>query len=1027
VNLAKMTVPRPVATAMFFLCVLLLGGIAFMRIPVDLLPDVTYPRLTVATEYEDVGPEEIEQLVTRPIERAVASIQGVESVDSVSGEGMSQVMVAFTWGTNLDAAAEDIRTSLDRIRNILPEAAETPRVFKFDFADFPILFLGVSSELDLSALAQFLEDRVKYRLERVPGVAATDVFGARKKEIQVKLDLERVHALRVTPQQVVTAIAAENINSPAGAVNEGSREILIRTEGEYANVDEIGDTVVVERAEGPVRVRDVGAVSAGLAEERTVVRINGEAGVMLFVRKQAGANTVDVAKAVLEEIVLLNRDYPQIHIRSIMDTSRFIRDAIQNVEHEAIIGAGLALLILLLFLRSIASSLVIATSIPLSVIATFALIYFSGYTLNVMTFGGLALGVGLLVDNSIVVLENIYRRLELGDSPRTAAINGAGEVSDAIAASTLTTIAVFIPLAFFTGLPGVLFRQLAAVVAFSLICSLVAAAALVPTLCALLFRWERPKANNDRTNDRMSDEYERALRFSLSHPRAVMCAFLVLVVGSVALAPRLGFELMPAVDEGIIRVNFDAEVGTHLKAMKTLLARFEGICTQVVPELDTYFGRVGANNYRVTGGNEGRVRLSLVPKTERNSSSEEVAAVLRQVCEQVPGVVTRVRPDSGTLMRVASRGGGGDKLSIEVRGFDLRIGAALAKQVARLVENVPGVTDTEITREEGRPELVCRIDRAKAASHGLSFKRVADELNTFLAGTTATQFRDHGDEYGILIRLEEPDRNFIEKLATFPIITPSGDRVFIRSLLSFERRSGPVTIERLDQQRVNVVQANFADRALGSVATDIRKVIASLPLPKGFEIHLGGEVEEQEKAYAELGVGLLMAILLVYMVMAAQFESFSSPFIIMFTMPMAVIGVVALLLLTHTPISINGFMGIIMLAGIVVNDAIVLVDATIKIRRARGAAVPLETVLIEAGRRRLRPVLMTTFTTALALSPIAIGLGEGAEIQSPMARVVIGGLISGTFITLVVVPLVYRSVDRIVTSVFGPFRYEEDA
>jgi len=1018
VNLARLTVPRPVATAMFFLCILILGAVSFQRLPVDLMPDVTFPRLTVSCEYEGVGPQEIEQLLTRPIERAVASLEGVEEITSVSGEGRSQVSVAFTWGTDLDVAAEDVRTSIDRIRDVLPDEASTPRVFKFDFSAFPIVFLGVASELDLSALAQFLEDRVKYRLERVPGVAATDVRGARSRQIQVRLDLYRLQALKVTPEQVMAAIVGENLNAPVGTVREGQREILVRTEGEYRDLREVADTVVVERRGSSVRVRDVGEVTASLEEEKAIVRINGKPGVMLFVNKQSGANTVDVAEAVMAEVERINGDYPQIRITSIVDTSRFIKNAIDQVEHDAVVGGILATAILLFFLNSLSSVLVVATAIPLSIVATFVLIYFYGLTLNVMTFGGLALGVGLLVDNSIVVLENIYRRLELGDTPRTAAIRGAGEVSDAITASTMTTVAVALPLIVCTGIAGVLFRQLAAVVSFSLLCSLVSAAALVPTLAAVLFRHAGGAATEGRRlHGTMVAEYGRALRFSLDNPKFVILLFVLAFAGSLALIPRLGFELMPTVDEGVIRASFEAQVGSHTGTMGRLLGLLETICVDEVHELSTFFGRVGSGGPRISTGNEGELRLTLVPKAERTRSSEQVAEALRTRTELVPGVVMRIRADSGAIAgRLA--GGAGERLTVEVRGFELDEGAVLARRVAAAIEGVESITDTKVSREEGQPEMICRIDRAKAASHGLTLRRVSEALETLVGGSTASQFRDRGDEYEIFVRLEEGDRDFVNKLGTYAIITPNGERVFLRSLLTFERRKGPTTIERKDQERVVTVEANFQGRDLGSVAADVRAALGRIAVPKGFEVQLGGEVEQQRKAYTELVVGLVLSVLLVYMVMAAQFESFSAPFVVMFTMPMGVIGVVVILVLSHTPMSINAIMGLIMLAGVIVNDAIVLVDAVLKIR-VEEPHLTLDQVLVEAGTRRLRPVLMTTFTTVLALSPIALGWGEGAEIQAPMARVVIGGITSGTFITLVVVPIVFRWVDGWVVHLFG--------
>jgi len=976
------------------------------------MPDITYPKLTISADYEGVGPQEIEQLITSPIERAVASIEGVEEMTSKSGEGKSQVRVSFVWGTDLAVAAEDVRTALDRIKDILPDEAGTPRVNKFDFAAIPVLFLGVASELDLSALSRFLDDKVKYRIERVPGVAAADVRGARKREIQVKLKLDRLNALKIKPETIAAAIASENVNSPAGSVKTGQLETLIRTEGEYKSVTEIADTIVSERNGTTVKVSDVASITRSLPEQRFVMRVNGKTGLMLFIRKQSGVNTVDVADAVMAEVKKINKDYPQIQILPVFDTSRFIRDSIKHVETDALIGAILATAILFLFLSSFKAVMVIATAIPISVIATFALIYFSGLTLNVMTFGGLALGIGLLVDNSIVVLENIFQKMEEGLPVKEASLAGAAEVSDAIAASTMTTVAVFIPLIFFTGLAGILFRQLAAVVSFSLLCSFIAAAALVPVLTSVFFsktkngtkeNYVKDTDSKSQSSSLMTREYLHMLVFSLNHRWFVLICFLFIFGASIALLPKVGFELLPSSDEGSVRIKFEGQVGAHIDTMKKILIELESICMKEVDEAKTFYGYVGSTGYRMRGANQGQIRLTLVNKNERTRSSEEIAKALKKATKDIAGVTLRIRADSSTFMRRAM--GTEERLNVEIRGHNLDQGMELAKLLIEKLEEIDGITDARSSREDGRPELVCRINRAKASTHGLSYKKVSDTLNTLLSGSTASLFRQSGDEYKIFLRLDEAHRNFIEKISSYSVINSRGERIFLRSLISFEEKRGPIEIERKNQMRIVNVEANFRDRTLGAIASDIKTTLSKIARPKGFELHLGGEVEEQNKAYDELAKGLILSIILVYMVMAAQFESFIAPFIVMFTMPMGIIGVTAALIITHTPFSINAVMGIIMLTGIVVNDAIVLVDAI-----GKHSHLPLKEAILEAGRRRLRPVLMTTFTTVLALLPIAIGLGEGAEIQAPMGRVVIGGLLSATFITLLVIPVLYELV-----------------
>jgi HAE1 family hydrophobic/amphiphilic exporter-1 len=898
-------------------------------------------------------------------------------------------------------------------------------VNKFDFSAIPVMFLGISSELDLSALSQFLEDKVKYRIERVPGVAAADVHGARKREIQIKLKLDRLNALKLKPETVQAAIAGENVNSPAGSFKEGQLETLLRIEGEYKKLEEIANTVVAERNETTIKVSDVAIVTQSLPEERFIMRVNGKNGLMLFVRKQSGINTVDVADAVFAEIEKINSDYSQIKILPIFDTSRFIRDSISSVERDALIGAILATAILFLFLSSFRAVMVIATAIPISIIATFALIYFGGLTLNVMTFGGLALGVGLLVDNSIVVLENIYRRMETGDSVKEASLNGAAEVSDAIAASTLTTVAVFLPLVFFTGVAGVLFRQLAAVVSFSLLCSLGAAAALVPVLTSVFFHKDEMPERDFNSKSILITEYIKILKYSLNHRWLVLIFFAIAFGSSIFILPQVGFELLPTSDEGSVRVIFEGQIGAHIDSMKKSLLELETICVKEVPEAKTLYGHVGSTGYRMRGGNEGEIRLNLVNKAERARSSEEIAASLKKATKNVAGVTLRIRADSSSFMKRAM--GTEERLVVEIRGHDLEQGMALAKVLVEEIEKIDGITDARSSNEDGRPEIVCSIDRKKASAHGFSYREISDTLNTLLSGATASQFRQGGDEYRIFLRLDEPFREFAEKIGSYSVINKRGDRIFLRSLISVERKKGPIEIERKNQMRIINIDANFQDRTLGEVATDIQNTLNNIAVPKGFELHLGGEVEEQKEAYSELLMGLILSIVLVYMVMASQFESFLAPFIVMFTMPMGIIGVACALVLTHTPFSINAIMGLIMLAGIVVNDAIVLVDAIGKLSNPHRTdpefkdhkILPLREAIIEAGERRLRPVLMTTFTTCLALVPIAVGLGEGAEIQAPMGRVVIGGLLSATLITLVVIPILYEVAFSIKNRITG--------
>jgi HAE1 family hydrophobic/amphiphilic exporter-1 len=678
----------------------------------------------------------------------------------------------------------------------------------------------------------------------------------------------------------------------------------------------------------------------------------------------------------------------------------------------------LAIVVLLFFLRNIGSTTVIATAIPISIIGTFALMYFGGFTLNLMTLGGLALGVGMLVDNAIVVLENIYRMRESGVPPKEAAIKGSEEVSAAIIASTLTTLAVFLPLIFIRGMSGIMFKQLSYVVGFALACSLVVALTLVPMLTS---RIPGPANNNvidanpqnlrrkgyllsGRFFKGLEGIYTDLLRFALNHRLVVIIGSLLLLIGSLRLIPYVGFEFMPAADEGEVRIYATAEVGTRLGILDETFKQIEAIVNKEVPETKNMETFIGSSGMHARGSHTGQVRISLVPQAERLRSSEEISGILRRKLMDLPGVQTRTRAGQGLfIFRMGSQGG--ERIEVEVRGHDLETADILAEQVENAVQTVDGVTDTRVSRESGSPEEVIIVDRQKAASMKLTVSQIANALQTILSGTRAGNYHESGNEYAILVRLDQTERLDLKDILDLTITNEDGQPVVLRNVINVRPRTGPVVIERKDQERLLTVSANFTGRDQGSVLADIRKALASTPIPPEFSILFGGDYEEQQKANRELLLSFVLAIILVYMVMASLYESLRDPFIVMFSVPLAVIGVVVMLLLTDTTFNVQSYIGCIMLGGIVVNNAILLVDHTNLLYRHDG--IPLRDAIIEAGRRRLRPILMTATTTMLALIPLAIGAGEGGEAQAPMARAVIGGLFSSTFITLIFVPAVY--------------------
>ena len=1023
-NLPDLAIRRPVFIMVVFLIVALMGGVSFVNLPVDLMPDVSFPTISVTTRYEGVGPQEMEELITIPLERTLASTPGIKEITSQSSEGNSRVRVSFEWGIDLDSAADELRTRIDRIRGQLPEDADSPTLYKYDLSIFPIMFLGVSSEMHPRDLREFAEKQIQYRFERIAGVAQADIWGGLEREIHVVMDRAKMHTLRISPAQVMAAVRRENLNEPAGHVVEDTFEVLMRTQGEYASLDEIRRTMVTIRQGTPIYIKDIATVEDSHQEIRNLVRVNGVPGMRMGIRKQSGANTVQVSQDVEKEIERINRDYPQVRVYSLYDTAKFISRAVANVRDAALYGSLLAVFILLIFLRNFRSMLVVAISIPISVLAAFGLMYFSGFSLNVITFGGLALGVGVLVDNAIVVLENIFRHRQDGEDKNTAARKATQEVALAITASTLTTIAVFLPVVFMSGMSGVMFQQLAWVVSFSLFSSLLVSLTLVPFLSSRFIRVREPNPKSwiyglvhrsGQWMDGLDRSYGESLGWSLRHPVLIISSSVLLVVAGFLLLPFIGIELQPETDEGQIRIRLEMPEGTRLEVTDRIAHQAEKMVREQVPELHSLLVEVGsAGGWRTANTNTVTVRAYLAPLAQRERSSQDIAEALRPTFASFPGAISRVRTSGGNYAMRWATESEGDRLTLDVRGYDMSQCFDLAVQIKRIMESLEGVSDASISRSPGRPESHIRIDRAKAATMGLTVSNVATTVRASIGGTVASYFREGGDEYEILVRYKEEDRLSTKDVMAIPIQTPAGLVVPLHSLVKFERSEGPNSIARKDQQRIVSVSGNLSGtRDMGSIVRELEGEVRPLVTSPDIALVFSGEWEEQEEATFLLQISFVLAVILVYLVMAAQFESFKYPFLIMFSIPLALIGVVLALFLTETTFNIQGFIGLIMLVGIVVNNAIVLVDYVLQLHRQHGLSVV--DALVTGGRRRLRPILMTTLTTVLGLTPMAIGIGEGAELQVPMARVLIGGLISSTFITLFLIPTLFLTMERLGT------------
>ncbi len=1020
-KLSEQAVKRPVTTFMVFVAVVLVGLVSLSRLSIDLLPELDFPSVSVSTAYEGVGPEEIETLITRPIEEAVSTVQGVDRIESFSAEGRSRVQLRFTWGTSLDGALNDVRAAVERIRDHLPEESSTPVIFKFDLSSFPILFLTLSGDMEPWRLRQLADETLKYRLERVEGVAAVDVRGGIRREIHVDLDVQKLSSLGLTSAMVAAALKRDNINLPAGDVRDKDFEVIVRTVGEFKSLEQIENTVITVRDGAVVRVKEVAVVRDSYEDPTSSVFIDGRTGIRLSVNKLPGANTVDVSERVNSEVEKINEEMPNIRLGKRFDTADYIKDSISNVERGILFGSMLAIIVLLLFLRSLRATVIAAVAIPIAIVGTFALMYLGGFTLNMISFGGVAIGLGLLVDNSIVILENIQRHRELGEDPKVAAVAGAREVATAVIASTMTTLCIFVPVLFIEGFAGIFFRQLAFVVSFALICSLAVALTLVPVLSAMGGKKKNEGAADGKKKEsgiaaalgsllqKLENAYASLISGALRRRKTVYMIAILVLAASFALFPLVGVELMPESDQGEISVDGELPVGTPLERTEKVLLGLQGIIMEKVPEQEAIMGVAGPSGFWSSMGSNGiRFRIQLKDQEERGRSTEEIANVLRPLLSGVPDMKSKVRMNEGFFVFRILRGGG-ERISVEIRGYDLGVGWKLAKNVSAMVENVEGITDVDIDMKENQREAAITIDTMKAADLGLSVGEIGNEILTYVLGTAATYYRDRGDEFRILVRLQEKDRHFENQLEGLPLITPMGKRISLGDVANIKRSYAPMNIRRLNQERIVTVSAGFTGRDLGSIITDLKKGLSNIAVPDGFLVTLGGEYEEQQKTFLQLLIGLLLAFALVYMVMASLFESLRHPFAMLFAIPFSVIGVVLTLIITNTTLNVYSFLGAIVLTGIVVNNAIVLVDYINLLRRDRG--MRLFEAVIEGARRRLRPILMTTLTTALALVPIAIGMGEGGEMQAPLARVVVGGLLASMIITLVIIPALYVTLE----------------
>ena len=1015
-SITETSIRRPVAITMFYLIIVTFGIVGFRYLPVDLLPEIDFPRLSVNVSYGNVGPEEMESIITDPLENALASIPNLERMTSQSEEGRSRVSLEFGRGTDISEAANDVRAALDRLRDDLPPEAEAPTIWKFDPSAISIISLSVASTRDLSSTTRLLERELMQRFEQIPGVGSISISGGVYREIGIQLVRDRLRAAGLTAADVSDALRRENVQLPGGSVQEGISDLYVRTVGEYQSLGEIAGTVITLRDGNPIRVGDVAQVVDGFQDVNNLAEVNGVPAVRLRIQKQSGANTVAVAARIREEVAVINGERDDVAITIDSDQSTFIEQSISNVQRSAFWGGLLAILVLYLFLRNGSTTTIIALAIPISITATFGLLFFAGLTLNQMTFGGLALGIGMMLDNAIVVLENIVRQRQSGKSIHEAARVGTREVAGAVIASTLTTCVVFLPVVFMRTTSGQLFQTLALVVVFSLACSLLVALTLIPVL-ASRFLTTRPAAAAtrrpwvfERWFVALEGQYVARLKQALVHRGWVFGVTAALLVGALMFWPLIQVELTPEMDNNEIDIDLEMARGTSIAVASQYLRELEAIVREVVPRDD-----VESTAVEIRGDGDAEVEIRLVRASERSVHPTELADRLRAAAEgRIPGAEVRVEAGSGlwVLRRLFSAGGTADAVEVQLRGYDLDVAYDLAAQIERRMRQVSGVVEVRLQEREGRPEQNLRFERAMIANMGLAVDDIAQTVQTSLGGSRAGYFREGGEQFPIVVRLRPEDRVTTQDLDGISVRTADGEMIPVSAVVRRENSRGPTRIQHIDGQRVLFITADLEEGVvLGDAVERIRQRFDDLQMPAGFSIVFGGAWQEQQEARRDFVIAILLALAMIYMVMAGQFERFLDPLVVMASVPVALIGVIPALLLTGTSLNIQSVMGIVMLVGIVVNNAIVLVDYLNLKRREDGLEVL--PAAIEAGRTRLRPILMTTSTTVLALLPLAVGWGEGADLQAALARVVIGGLLASTLVTLFLIPTLYvTATDR---------------
>jgi HAE1 family hydrophobic/amphiphilic exporter-1 len=1021
------SVKRPVTIGMALVAIMILGFVSLARLPVDFFPNLELPILAIATSYSGAGPREVENSVTRVIESAVSTVNNIDYIESTSVEGNSVVQITFNWGANMDTALSDVREALDLVQNRLPDGVGRPIVMRFSPDMFPIMGFALSGSDDAAFLYELADSQISHRLQQVPGVANVDVSGGRKREIHVDVSKNRLQAFGLDIGNITRILMVENKNVAGGYTYEGVYKYVLRTTGEFRTLDDIRNVIITMKGGVPIRLMDVADVNYGFNREGAIVRINQEPGLRLSVYKEAGLNTVNVAKDTMKAVEELNHELPAgIRLVKLMDSAEGIQNSIGGVGMAAIGGAIFAIFILFLYLWDWRSLLIIGLSIPTSIIVTFIMMYFFNVSLNIISLAGLALGVGMMVDSSIVVLENIYYHRRRGKGKYSGAIDGTKEVALAITASTFTTIAVFLPIVFVEGMVSQIFRDLGLTVSISLLASLIVALTLIPMLTSKIKEmkenrfFKRGEKFTLNLLDKVDALYGRFLEKTLRHKKiTVFGTFFGVITLLVVLVIVIGKEGMPSVDEGRFNVQVTLPVGTRVEYTDTIVRSIEqeiiDIAGDNIENITTQIRGGGIfAAFRGVADYRGNIRINLVPANRRTVTQADIIEEIRRMVQRYPGKIN-VRIEGGMQM-----GAGDTPIRIQVRGDNIETADELANRIVAVISEIEGIREPRVDRDDGLPELQVRVNRNIASKVGLNAQNIATSIRTGFGGQTATRVRDReGLDIDVIVSLREEDRLSIDDLETFYLPSPTGRLIPLASVVDFEKTLGPTAIRRKDSIRYVNVVADIYGRSADRVEGDIRRAIdEKVFIPRGFYLNYEGTSKEMRETFGQLIIAMLLAIILVYAIMASQFESLIAPFVIMFCVPFGAVGSLLFLLITGSSLSIVSGAGIVVLVGIVINNGIVLIDY---INQLNLKGMHIDEAAHQAGMRRLRPVSMTTLTTVLGMIPMALGLGEGGELYSPLALSILGGLLISMIFTLIVVPTAYAGIRK-----RFPLRVHED-